>query len=323
MVWKYYGKKSTSKKKAAPKKKSTKKAAPKKKTYAKKAYKKKTKYGKAKSMIHNKVWGNGNPMPPLLYTTFSFTDYLRLQASSGLCGNASVRLNSLYDPDYGVWSINGQPMYYDQLCNADMYNDYTVTGVKITLYINNNVDVPCAVLIRWSKDATFITPTTNTMLNQLAGEPQCAFFSQIDGISSGTGKRTFRKYFSMAKLNQVKRVDLLDAANGFTSAYTTNPAIENLLRIDVAGPATYTATAADVGLQIKFKWYVRLSNLKEEVPASLTGLVPERMKDRHQLKQELENKVDDKIDELAQLEKKIDELKLKKNDSTRSLTKGT
>lgn len=104
------------------------------------------------------------PFPPKAKVTFHYSDAQHLTPSIGGVGIFQLRLADCYDPQYSIGG--GQPRYFDQLVNSDMYRLGLVykTYYRVAIYNNLNSTSPVNCGVRW--DPVSVLPISNFSTSQ-------------------------------------------------------------------------------------------------------------------------------------------------------------
>lgn len=154
----------------------------------KKSYRKKRSYKKPSSRYRK-----SSGFPSTLYTKLKYVERILITNTSGAIGTHRFSGNSIFDPNYEVGGH--QPYYYDQY--AAIYNNYYVSGSKITFRASTTNSVAVNMTVRATPDSTAIADLDLEM------ERPGALTKQINAYRP----QTFKMYRSSNRVFGVKTKD--------------------------------------------------------------------------------------------------------------------
>jgi len=125
-------------------------------------------------------------------------------------------LNNLYDPEQPLGGH--QPMYYDAF--AGMYNEYLVTGCKVSITVTQDNQQDSPLTFFWGvKDTVSVSPNP-TIVNCMEQGDRSMF--QLGFAGAGSATKTLTQYTDIAKVHGI-RGGLTPRNIPFTSVVNTGP----------------------------------------------------------------------------------------------------
>lgn len=238
----------------APKKSYSKKRSTRKKSLANKP-----RFGKITRNINN-TSARTTGMPLCMNVKLRYVDHINV--NSAVAGFAHIwRMNSVYDPDYALGGH--QPMYFDSF--QGIYNDYLVTGAKVTLTFQqtNLNDEPVTIFWRVkTSDTLFPSSSINATMEQCDST-----MLQLGYAGAGSATKSVSQYINIAKHAGFKG-KLTTANIPFTSGTGGSPSApeEQVLGIVQVFASNTEGTALRVSLNynIIIDYYVCFFNRKEQ-----------------------------------------------------------
>lgn len=210
-----------------------------------------------------------SPFPPVLITTFKYTDYVRHTTSTSGVATSVFKLNDIYDPVSSGWTVNGQPFFHDQLLSSiGPYYKNCVYGVKVKITMTNNSSSSGgSVLLTWAASANYYTPATSVAMAQYAGEPNTAYYPSLGVNGNSSCKRTFKKYFDMAEMFGLSREQLF-ADDKLSGYYNASPVNLGYLQLASSNDPVSSSSSSDIGFVAKVIFLVKCFELMPSVTPS-------------------------------------------------------
>jgi len=147
----------------------------------------------------------------------------------------------MFDFDYSNVLGNAQPQFYDQLCNAAMYQLYQVKSWRTTYKISSAASVP---LYASYAQSTLLTDADD-FAEQIARPGTKTIM--LPGVNGGNWTRK-----TITARGSPKGYEVLDP-NLLSAAYTDNPQSLIYGNLLIWDPAALTAPACDIEVIHKFK----------------------------------------------------------------------
>lgn len=173
-------------------------------------------------------------IPKTRVVDFTYRQLVRVTGTATLPYLVQTRLNSMFDFDYSNVLGNGQPMFYDQLCTADMYNLYRVLSWRTTYKISAGTS--------WPLYASYAQSTLLTDADEFAEQVARPGTKTImlAGVNGGNwGRKTIKARGSP------KGFEIMDA-NILSAAYTASPDALVYGNLIIWDPSNQVAPIADI-----------------------------------------------------------------------------
>lgn len=181
-----------------------------------------------------------------------YVDRATYQAVSG--GKQQYRLNGLQDPDYTHTLTGHQPLYFDQF--AVIYNEYLVTGCKITITLSQSNETDNPTIVCWSvRD----NPTINSTSVSHAIEEGNRTVVNLGYAGGGSPIKSISQYVNIGRVHGARRISA--ANDSFVSLVTTTP------RDEVIGTLQFFSSDEVLGVSLDYTvtldYYVQFFNKRD------------------------------------------------------------
>lgn len=196
-----------------------------------------------------------SPFPPNLWTTFTYTETIKLQqAVAGVPQAYGFRANSLYDPNLS--GTGHQPRYMDTLCGPDggtaPYRNYRVHASKISIKIWQDNSVNALVTVIPQRAAT----ANPTSLDEMRERP----YGRHRAITQISGWKPYTLNNFCKIKNHLGHKDLMDV-DSTAASYNANPTEGVTWLINTC--AVDPLTTSSVVLQVTVTYFAQLYTLAD------------------------------------------------------------
>lgn len=214
----------------------------------------------ARAAPYRAPWSKmGNPyirkvaFPRVMWTTLRYSDtYNITQGTAGVPAYYFFKLNSIYDPDHT--GGGHQALYYDQLLNTDIYNQYCVYGCKFEAIITGST--PFIIAMHDTMDNAALTDFREVIEN--------ARSKMLCYGGSASNPVIVKKYFDIGKVAGVGKRNVL-TDDVFAALVGASPARSALFGLYGMNPDL--SNGGVLRVMVRMTYYVRL-NLKQDTPVS-------------------------------------------------------
>lgn len=201
-------------------------------------------------------------LPPTVIAKLKFNRTEQVSLMSGATAFTTIRMNDVLLP---LGTGTDQPAYFSQLCNANMYNRFTVYKATYTIrFYNQTAGSADAQYLVWYGDNADVSAistraTSNALLFEEREQTTAYGFTLTqDGSTQAT--KMHRGVVKASKVFGSKKSKIYDD-DEFSGSYTTNPTNLAVLLLGFGGDPVQPSGSATVKYEISVVYHVKFWDL--------------------------------------------------------------